>query len=123
MAVLPMGVGWSLYFAQRIGENLMSQVPKLSSASMLNDSNASGVFSVHDHDRLSFYVYVDNLGVLGADGTRVADTLKESQDLFNSKGLRIHEVSLSSTCQEILGLLLHLEEHFTACTYGRWWRV
>ena len=65
---LCMGFTWSLYFAQRVSERLMSMVPSLSASRLVNDRSGAIVFdqrhTVEGEASLHHYVYVDNLGLL-----------------------------------------------------------
>ena len=62
-AALPMGFGWSLYFAQRINEAVMGESKQLSHSTLINDSSGTVFLDVSSRT-LYHFVYVDNLGVL-----------------------------------------------------------
>ena len=53
--------------------------------------------------RDSYYVYVDNLGVLGVDKERVERAMTELQDIFNGLGLELHGSEINSGSVEALG--------------------
>ena len=59
-ASLPMGFGWSLYFAQRINEHIMSESKTLADSLLINADSRVIVF---DHS-LYHFVNVDDLCVL-----------------------------------------------------------
>ena len=61
-----MGVGWSLYFAQRIDETVMSESDKLAHSTLISDYHKSVFFDPRSPE-LHHFVYVDNFGVLAMD--------------------------------------------------------
>ena len=59
-ASLPMGFGWSLYFAQKINERKMSESSHLSKSALVNADCHNVVFN-RKSNSLYHFVYVDNL--------------------------------------------------------------
>ena len=49
-----------------------------------------------------FYVYVDNLGVIGVDGDEVGATMGDIKHTFESKNLKLHEEEMHSGSAEVL---------------------
>ena len=78
-----MGFLWSLFFAQRISERLMSQVPSLWDSHLSMDRGAPTVFSDQASGQSYHHVYVDNLGVISRSRDRVTDG-------FTRHGLLLH---------------------------------
>ena len=100
---LCMGFKWSLYFAQRVSERLMSRVPSLARSSLANDRSGSIVFDQRtgcsSKASMHHYVSVDNLGVLTVDHVTAQETIQEVEAIFTSHKLLLHpgEVSQGST--------------------------
>ena len=99
---LCMGFTWSLFFAQRVSERLMSLVPSLSSSKLANDKSGSIVFDRREKGedaRTHHYVYVDNLGILSVDHRTVDEGIREVESVFSDHHLVLHpgEVSTGST--------------------------
>ena len=92
-AGLPMGFAWSVFFAQRSGESKAHSTPLLEGAMRLSDSRAPFVItiSVELWCLLWYYVYVDNLGVLGASKWLVSDAMDQLCESFEKDALVIHE--------------------------------
>eukprot|EP00959_Pyramimonas_sp_CCMP1952_P408115 8553308-Pyramimonas_sp.AAC.1 len=72
-----MGFAWSLFFAQDIDEEAASQV--LPRAELLRDRGQPLVLSMRGAGATAtrHYIYVDNIGVFGADGRIVASKLED----------------------------------------------
>ena len=65
---LPVGFSWSLLFCQVIGEAKLLRVPSLDGTLRLTDRGPPAVLdaSCHKPGARAHYLYVDNMGVLGA---------------------------------------------------------
>ena len=63
-ASLPMGFGWSLYFAQRINEQRMSESKTLADSLLIDADSRVIVFDQRNNNCLHHFVYVDNPGIL-----------------------------------------------------------
>ena len=80
---LCMGFSWSLFFAQRVGERLMSTASALQSSILVNDRSEALVLgderesSGLKESRVHHYVYVDNLGLMSVDQSSVEEGLKD----------------------------------------------
>ena len=120
---LPMGFSWSLFFAQDVDEEVASQA--LSRAELLRDRGHPLVLTLRGALASStrHYIYVDNIGVFGSDGRVVASKLEDVCAAFETRGLAVHEVSVSDSGVEALGVLLDGRRRHTRLTAKRFWRV
>ena len=84
---LCMGCSWSLYFAQRINEKLMSEIPALMHSEPMSDKGEPVVFKSNGGRQVRHYTYVDNLGIVSTCEVAVRQGLAEIEDAFNSRGL------------------------------------
>ena len=119
---LPMGFGWSLYFAQRINETRMQQSKLLDHSQLVNDNNRTIVFNRRETS-LFHFVYVDNLGVLALRQEQVENVMEDLECLFSGGGLSLHEKSVGTDRQESLGTSLDCRRQVTALTVKRFWRL
>ncbi|OLQ04427.1 hypothetical protein AK812_SmicGene12519 [Symbiodinium microadriaticum] len=98
-ASLAMGFTWSLFFAQRVSERLVSLAPSLSTSQLVNDRMGTVVLEPDEEAKVHHYVYVDNLGVISTDEKTTDTSLREIENIFTSHSLLLHpgEVSCGST--------------------------
>ena len=98
-AAFPMGFGWSLYFAQRINETVMSESDKLAHSTLINDYHKS-VFVDPRSPELHHFVYMDNLGVFAMDESQALAVMGDLDSLFPERGLLLHEAACGSGRRE-----------------------
>ena len=116
------GWTWSLYFAQRANEQLCSSSRLLREARLASDRGPNIVLNVEaglessDH----FYVYVDNLGVLGLNREAA---LEELHDKFNGLGLHLHKSEVGSDRVEALGCVIDGRRLRSSITPQRLWKL
>ena len=115
-ASLCMGFSWSLFFAQRSSEHLMSKVPSLVSSKIVSDRSEGISFKEADKGMVRHYVYVDNLGVISQDEAVVKRCLAELVPAFDNRGLILHPGELQADDVRALGCqmrsdLLAVESH------------
>ena len=120
---LAMGFSWSLFFAQRISERLMSQVPSLSHSKLAVDKGEPMYFSDQVPNASYHHVYVDNLGVLSRSRELVATGLAELTEPFNQKGLLLHAGEVGHDNIQTLGVSLDGANLTTSLTPERFHRV
>ena len=101
-----MGFSWSLFFAQRINEAVMENVPSLQHSSLVHDRGGPAVFLPHSHRQMKHFAYVDNLGVLSANREAVEEGLADLSDDFTSKNLLLHPGELQHNPIKALGIQL-----------------
>ena len=119
------GFSWSLFFAQRANEHQASLTGPLRGAHLANDRGGPVVLNVgkvRTDDRY-FYVYVDNLGVIGSDKEIVDLAMSELQDAFNGQGLELHGSEVTKDYVEALGCVLEGKEMRSRCNPRRLWRI
>ena len=121
-AALPMGFGWSLYFAQRINETVMSESDKLAHSALINDDHQSVFFDPRSPE-LHYFVYVDNLGVLAMEESQALAVMGDIDSLFPERGLLLHEASCGSGRRESLGTILDCARHATMLSPKRFHRL
>ena len=68
-------------------------------------------------------MYIDNVGVIGEDGTVVADTLDAVIETLESKGLATHERVVSCGELDVLGVVLDSGRQHTRISRKRVWRT
>ena len=119
------GFSWSLYFAQRANEHVSRSCPVLRDARLLHDRGDPLVLRIgaeaprSDH----YYVYVDNLGVLGLDRCRIEEAMCELTEKFDGQGLELHACEVSSGSVEALGVLVEGGKLRCRITPSRLWKV
>ncbi|CAK0835808.1 unnamed protein product [Prorocentrum cordatum] len=120
---LPMGFSWSLALAQDVDEEVASQV--LSRAELLRDRGQPLVLALRGEaaSDTRHYIYVDNIGVFGSDGSVVASKLEDVCAAFEARGLAVHGVATSGSGVEALGVLLDGRRRHARLTATRFWRV
>ena len=118
------GFSWSLFFAQRANEHLCRSVPLLAQARLLHDRGQPLVIriGVDSSEGDHFYVYVDNLGVIGLDKDRVSQAM-EGRCKFDGLGLDLHGSEISSGSVEALGCMVEGEKLRCRITPARLWKV
>ena len=121
LAVLPMGHTWSLYFAQRVSEHQVGGTEVLSKSPPLRGDGMS--VALTPESPVTFFVYVDNIGVIGTDEKLVNRAISEAAAQLEKVGLRCHAPLAASHQIETLGV------EFDAATKGfrptnkRYWRI
>eukprot|EP00438_Fugacium_kawagutii_P016537 Skav227298 [mRNA] locus=scaffold2645:95140:99516:- [translate_table: standard] len=119
------GFSWSLYFAQRANESVCRSMPLLADAGLVNDRGGPLVLRVGSmvDDKPHFYVYVDNLGVVGTDAQHVQRVMCEMQETFDKLGLDLHACEISSGYTESLGCVVEGEMMRSRINPKRLWKV
>lgn len=102
---LCVGFTWSLYFAQRINEVMMSNVGSLGGSSLIHDRGGPAVFS-RSESEVKHFVYVDNLGVLSSNRKAVEVGLAELSENFTQKNLLLHPGEIQHDRIKALGVEL-----------------
>ena len=100
---LCMGFTWSLFFAQRISEKLMSEVIPLHNSTLASDRGESMYFDLSKKDSVRHYVYVDNLGILSTDADLVEEGMQEVKKVFEEKNLKLHPGEVHAGSVKALG--------------------
>jgi hypothetical protein len=119
LAVLPMGHTWSLYYAQNVSEHQTSSVPDLAGCRPMRGDGSSSVLA--DPSELTYFVYVDNIGVIGSDPVRVEEAVRSVASQLTGLGLLCHAPSPASTVADVLGVEFNSERcgfRPTAKRYG-----
>ena len=119
------GFSWSLYFAQRANEAVCRSMSSLHKANLVNDRGGPLVMKVGVavEDKPHFYVYVDNLGVVGSSEPAVQSIMKEMQTTFNGLGLELHASEISSGYVESLGCVVEGKVMRSRVNPKRMWKV
>ena len=65
---------------------------------------------------LYHFVYVDHLGVVALEQEKVTEIMAELEQLFSGGGLALHEVSVGSGSQEVLGNSIDCSQQATLLT-------
>eukprot|EP00439_Symbiodinium_sp_Y106_P076622 s190_g15.t2 len=119
------GFSWSLYFAQRANEYLSKSIPMLAQARLLHDRSDPLVIHVGqaENDADHFYVYVDNLGVIGTEHDRIVEAMDALRLRFDGLGLELHGSEVSSGCVEALGCIIEGNKLRCRVTVERLWKV
>ena len=91
-AVLPMGLAWSLHFAQTANVHAFTSVDCLRDARFLSDRSTAFVLSRDGPP--GRYCYVDNRGVVGPRRAEIEKGLEASTRVFDGKGLLLHDREL-----------------------------
>eukprot|EP00973_Karenia_brevis_P093058 12415417-Karenia_brevis.AAC.1 len=95
-----MGFTWSLYFAQEINEFEVRRFGNMTAADGISDKK--GALQIRRSMGVRYYVYVDNVGVLGIERKQTADTVKQVCAGMDGIGLTMHEVELTNKSLEPL---------------------
>ena len=105
----------------------MRMTPSLQSAAAVRDHSGPAVIfadpSARATETHTWYVYVDNMGILGTCRASVAAALGEAVCIFQEVGLLTHEEELFSGEGKVLGSTLDGEKLQTCLTRKRFWRV
>ena len=72
---------------------------------------------------LGFYVYVDNVGVMGTSKEGVDRALAGANASLVEAGLRTHEVTPASLRAEVLGVRVDGESGVVRCSAKRFWKL
>ena len=118
-ACLPMGFSWSLFFAQRAGETILSQVPGFHKDMIINDTSSPVILGGPPR----YFLYVDNLGVIGCGLSRTRDACDLADAELERKGLKTHGVEAHSHSADTLGITLDLDSGRTHISQKRFWRI
>ena len=120
---LPMGHTWSLIFCQKAIEEATWATPGLGKAEILKDTRSCVVphpsdesndtESSHRASKKFFYVYVDNLVVLGTSRANVDE----------DRGLDTHEEIVHSNTVTALGIYIDLRNMLVSVATLRMWRL
>ena len=73
------------------------------------------VVEIDPHNPALFhFVCVGNLGVVALEQEKVTSVMAELEQLFSCGGLALHEVSVGTGRQEVLGqtLIAHVKPHY-----------
>ena len=119
------GFSWSLYFAQRTNEYIAGRVDPLADSVLANDRSGPMTLVVGREHGVSshFYVYVDNLGVVGTERLHVDEAMSALQERFNGLGLQLHASEVSDGYVEALGCVLEGGQMRSRPNPKRLWRI
>ena len=104
-AARPMGCSWSLWIAQGINESVALQVAPALTETPLRDRGSPMVVKLGPScasEGVHHYVYVDNLGAMGACEKSVGEVLEQLEIGFNWARLLLHKTE--QTCQSVAAL-------------------
>ena len=119
------GFSWSLCLAQKANEYLSKSTPLLAQARLLHDRGDPLVLHVGQvtQEAGHFYIYVDNLGVIGADRDQIVEAMDALRQKFDGLGLDLHGSEVSSGCVEALGCIVEGNKLRSRITVERLWKV
>ena len=120
LTVLPMGFSWSVWFAQRACVHQVRLGPTLGSSTQLKESSER---VLEKETGLVFYVYIDNIGIIGSDEKCVNAALEETVEILNLQGLLCHETSRASEVSESLGIEFNSKLICFRPTSKRYWKL
>ncbi|CAK0826014.1 unnamed protein product, partial [Prorocentrum cordatum] len=114
---LPTGFTWSLFFCQRIGENICQRVPALHASGPLRDRGRPAVLVLSNglHE-LRHYLHVDSLGVIGDGRSEVERSLADVAKVFESFGLLARGEEVGGDAAEALAVVLDGDMQRTSLT-------
>jgi hypothetical protein len=118
-ACLPMGFSWSVFFAQDASCTRATESGAVDSSQILSDSGPDKLLS----DRTRYFIYIDNIGIIGKDKTKVNETLYSIQSSLESVGLLTHDVVEACHEQDILGVSMDGLRLRTRASTARYCRV
>ena len=128
-----MGHRWSLFFCQKAIEEAIWAIPSCQGAEIHRDDCGCVIRILfgkrsrsHPCDRSPrrfFYVYVDNLGVLGTSREKVANDLMMAIQTLKSRGLNTYEEAIHSDSATALGIHIHLRNMLVSVAPTRLWRL
>lgn len=124
-ASLCQGFTWSLFFAQRVNEHQCNCCDPLADARLSNDKSGPVVFHIGQDGpfKSHYYVYVDNLGVIGQGHSRVSDIMDNLQRSFNERGLDLHASAVESGAVDTLGCVVECNKARCRINPDRLWKV
>ena len=131
---LPMGFSWSLFFCQQVTEKNMKVPSQMTSVPLLRDRAVAPVFDAvacqqpGSEPRAGCvtkvgYVYVDNLGILGAFEDEVAGDLGDVCAVLDNAGLTTHERAVTSEPALTLGAVVDGGRLRSHASLARLWKV
>ncbi|CAE7674483.1 pksN [Symbiodinium sp. CCMP2592] len=114
-APLCMGCSWSLFFAQKANQHIMSSVPALKGSRSFSDRSEPVVFNSKDEQAGSSYhfVYVDNLGILSETRQHVDTAIVQVTEAFHATQLLLHPGEVKDSAIDSLGCRLEGKKHST----------
>ena len=128
-----MGHTWSLFFCQKAIEEAMSATPSLDKAEVLQDTRSCVVPRSSDdgNDAESspratkkfFYVYVDNLSILGTSRVNVDEDLRMALQTLKSRGMDTHLEIVHSDTAIALGIHMDLRNMLVSVAPMCLWRL
>ena len=118
---LAMGFSWSLFFAQEINTYQVQQ-SGLVSGKPATDRGDPMVFGP-THQASRYYIYVDNVGVLGPQSKQVTAAVEGACDYLDAANLSTHERQEGWKVSENLGVVLDGEKLCARPTEKRYWRI
>eukprot|EP00971_Amphidinium_carterae_P350194 6491429-Amphidinium_carterae.2 len=120
-AVLPMGMTWSLYFAQQVSERLVRQA--LRSRSPKFFSLQGEQVALNADSEIGVYVYVDNIGVMAGQKGIADECIKLVEQELRDAGLPIHASTGASREATVLGVELDGKDGIFSISRKRLWRI
>ena len=127
------GWSWSLYFPQWANEEICRGTTLLREAALVTDRSNPIVIKVGARSQGSedgetvtkghYYVYVDNLGVIGTDAEHVGHVLDELQGIFDGMGLDLRKSEVGACNVEALGCVLDGHNRESRLNPTRLWRL
>ena len=130
---LPAGHTWSLFFCKKAIEEATWATPSLDKAEILQDTRGCAVPRSSDESndaessrrapKKFFYVYVDNLGVLGTSRVNVDENLRMAVQKLKSRGLDTQEETVHSDTAIAVGIHIDLRNMLVSVAPMRLWRL
>ena len=105
---------------------MAASVSPLRDARLMKDRGESIVLRMTSRkvvDEIWYYVYVDNLGVLGANEEEVGAIMKELKTVFGSLNLTLHAEGLHDGAVDALGVTVDGEAALTTINVERMWKI
>ena len=105
-APLCMGFSWSLFFAQKANQHLMSKIPSLVSSRLFSDRSHPVVIKAGMEDEAQpshHYVHVDNLGMISTNTGALKEALTQVTNEFYARGLDLHPGEVAQQGVDTLG--------------------
>ncbi|CAK0838494.1 unnamed protein product [Prorocentrum cordatum] len=121
MAVFPMGFSWSVFWAQRINARLVREASGMEGSVAVEDRGGGLIISKDSAP--VFYVYVDNVGVLGADKIEVQKSLDNIKNVLNSNKMQCHEVQEAGQVRDALGIEFNGALKCFRSAGKRYWKI
>ena len=120
-APLCMGFSWSLYYAQKVNQHLMSRIPTLACSRLFSDRSEPVVIkSGHSEAQPSHhFVYVDNLGILSTDACALNHSLSQVTKVFYDHRLDLHPGEVKHEAVDTLGCRVDGVKHVTTLKPSR----